>query len=74
MGPNKRKFSGHNRCLMCAHLVMLNNAFATQRTGAHQAPLPKNTGMGCHFLPQGIFPTQGSNPGICCTGRQTLNH
>ena len=24
----------------------------------------KNTGMGCHFLPQGIFLTQGSNPGI----------
>ena len=22
-----------------------------------------NTGMGCHFLLQGIFPTQGSNPG-----------
>ena len=22
----------------------------------------KNTGMGCHFLLQGIFPTQGSNP------------
>ena len=22
----------------------------------------KNPGMGCHFLPQGIFPTQGSNP------------
>ena len=21
-----------------------------------------NTGVGCHFLPQGIFPTQGSNP------------
>ena len=21
----------------------------------------KNTGMGCHFLPQGIFPTQGLN-------------
>ena len=21
----------------------------------------KNTGVGCHFLPQGIFPTQGSN-------------
>ena len=31
----------------------------------------KNTGVGCHFLLQGIFPTQGSNPGIphC---RQTL--
>ena len=22
----------------------------------------KNTGVDCHFLPQGIFPTQGSNP------------
>ena len=25
--------------------------------------------MGCHFLLQGIFPTQGSNPGPCITGR-----
>ena len=24
----------------------------------------KILGMGCHFLPQGIFPTQGSNPGL----------
>ena len=24
--------------------------------------LGKNTGVGCHFLPQGIFLTQGSNP------------
>ena len=24
----------------------------------------KDTGVGCHFLLQGIFPTQGSNPGI----------
>ena len=24
----------------------------------------KSTGMGCHFLLQGIFPTQGSNPGF----------
>ena len=32
-----------------------------------------NTGMGCHFFLQGIFPTQGSNPGLppC---RQPLNH
>ena len=31
----------------------------------------KKTGVGCHFLLQGIFPTQGSNPGLphC---RQTL--
>ena len=30
----------------------------------------KNTGVGCHALLQGIFPTQGSNPGLHC--RQTL--
>ena len=24
----------------------------------------KNTGEGCHFLLQGIFPTQGLNPGL----------
>ena len=29
----------------------------------------KNTGVGCHFLPQGIFPVQGSNLGLPC--RQT---
>ena len=26
----------------------------------------KNTGVGCCFLLQGIFPTQGSNPGLLC--------
>ena len=41
--------------------------FATWQTVAQQAPLSvgsssKNTGVGCHFLLQGIFPTQGSNP------------
>ena len=46
--------------------------FATPWTVACQAPLPwdvpgRNTGAGCHFLLQGIFPTQGSlvgNPSI----------
>ena len=33
----------------------------------------KNTGVGCHALLQGIFPTQGSNPGhLHC--RQILYH
>ena len=31
----------------------------------------KNTRVGCHFLLQGIFPTQGSNPGLP-HWRQTL--
>ena len=26
--------------------------------------LSKNIGIGCHALLQGIFPTQGSNPGV----------
>ena len=36
----------------------------------------KNTGVGCHFLFQGIFPTQGSTRISCisCTGRQILYH
>ena len=29
----------------------------------------KNTGVGCHALLQGIFPIQGSNPGLLITGR-----
>ena len=29
----------------------------------------KNTGVGCHALPQGIFPTQGSNLGLLHSGR-----
>ena len=33
----------------------------------------KNTGVGCHFLLQGIFPTQGSNLGLPHCG-QTLYH
>ena len=35
--------------------------------------LGKSTGVDCHFLLQGIFPTQGSNPGLLYC-RQTLYH
>ena len=35
--------------------------------------LGKNTGVGCHFLLQGILPTQGSNPGLLHC-RQILYH
>ena len=39
----------------------------------------KNTGVGCHDLLQGIFPTQGSNPHLLCllhwqTGSLPLSH
>ena len=47
-------------------------------TVAHKAPLSrdfpgKNTGVGCHFLLQGIFPTQGSKPGFLHC-KQILDH
>ena len=43
--------------------------FVSPWTIAYQASLSmgfpgKNIGVGCHFLLQGIFPTQGSNPGL----------
>ena len=52
--------------------------FATPWTIAYQVLCPwdfpgKNTGVGCHFLLQGIFPTQGLNPGLLHC-RQTLYH
>ena len=45
-------------------LVAQSCLFETPWTVAHQAPLSmgfpgKNIGVGCHFLLQGIFPTQG---------------
>ena len=52
---------------------------ATPWTLARQAPLcpwdfpGKNTGVGGHFLLQGIFPTQGSNPPVLL-GKQILYH
>ena len=33
----------------------------------------KNTGVGCHFLLQGIFPTQGSNPHLLHWQADTLS-
>ena len=39
----------------------------------HEFSLGKNTGVGCHALLQGIFPTQGSNPGLLHC-RQILHH
>ena len=34
--------------------------------GVHGDSPGKNTGVGCHFLPQRIFLTQGSNPCLLC--------
>ena len=34
------------------------------RSSVHGNYAGKNTGVGCHALLQGIFPIQGSNPGL----------
>ena len=34
----------------------------------------KNTGVGCHFLLQGIFPTPGSHPHLLCLLLGSLGH
>ena len=49
-------------CMMLSRVQL----FVMLRTVAHQAPMSmdipgKNTGVGCHFLLQGIFQSQGSN-------------
>ena len=56
----------HVCMLSCLRRVWL---FGTPWAVAHQAPLSmefsrKNTGVGSHSCLQGIFPTQGSNPGL----------
>ena len=57
--------NGWNKCYLVSDVQL----FATPCTVASQAPLSmyypgKNTGVGSHSLLQGIFPTQGSNPGL----------
>ena len=51
---------------VCAPLLSCVQLFVAAWTAAHQAPLSqnipgKNTGMGCHFLLQRFFLTQGSH-------------
>ena len=47
--------------ICCALVVKSCLTIETPWTAAHQALPGKNTGVCCHFLLQGIFPTQGSN-------------
>ena len=51
----------------CVSVLCCVQLFESPWTVALQAPLPmefpgKNTGVGSHFLLQGTFPTQWSNP------------
>ena len=50
-------------CLAAQSCPTLCDPTGCNPTGSsvHGDSLGKNTGVGCHFLLQGIFPTQGSN-------------
>ena len=52
---------------VCEGTSLVSDSFMAPWTVAHQTPVPwespgKNAGVGCHFLLQGIFVTQGLNP------------
>ena len=55
-------------CIVAQSCPALSNPVDRSLLGfsAHGIFHSKNTGMGCHFLFQGIFPTQGSNLCLLC--------
>ena len=57
----------HHCCLVTQPCPTLCNSMACSPPGSsvHGDSPGKDTGVGCHALLQGIFPTQGSNPGLC---------
>ena len=65
----------HCVCLVAQSSLTLCNPldYSPPGSSVHGDFPGKNTGMGCHTLLQGIFPTQGSNPGLP-HGRQILYH
>ena len=54
----------------CAHLLQscptLCDPMDNSPPGCPWDSPGRSTGVGCHFLLQGIFPTQGSNPHLLC--------
>ena len=71
MEPQVSKVSEEALLYVCVKSLSRVQLFSTLWTAAHQAPLSMgffrlSTGVGCHFLLQGIFPTQGSNLCLPC--------
>ena len=50
-------------CLIVSNSVQPYGQQPTRLLCSWDSP-GKNTGVGCHALPQEIFPIQGSNPGL----------
>ena len=70
LAPSCKIGAGVSFHLVCCCLVTKSClTLATPRTVTCQVPVSrgfpgKNIGVGCHFLLQGIFPTQGLNPSL----------
>jgi len=64
------------KLLQCVWLFMMLWTVARTRLLSPWDSLGKNTEVGCHFLLQRIFLTQGSNPRLLdsCLGRWVLYH
>ena len=69
LSPSVLVCSGYNNKIVV--YLLSHWLFATPQTVARQAPLPMS--VCCHALLQGIFRTQGSNPGLLHC-RQILFH
>ena len=52
-------------CLVGSDSLRPHRLYPTRLLHPRDSP-GKNTGVGCHFLLQGTFPTQGSNPSLLC--------
>ena len=78
LGTRGVNLSGFDRMAPCVRTEPLSRVrlYVTPWTVAARLLCPwaspgKNAGVGCHFLLQGIFPTQGQSQ-VSCTGRQVL--
>ena len=64
---NRAKISVLIESLCCAYLRLTHcdtMGCSLPGSSVHGGSPGNNTGLGCHVLLQGIFPTQGSNPGL----------
>ena len=66
MGKNEKEIYVYTVCLVSQLCPTLCDPMDCSLPGSsvHEDSPGKNTGVGCHALLQGIFPTQGSNPGL----------
>ena len=64
LSPQKAKW-GHD-CYLLSHVRLFATPWTAALPGSsvHGDSPGKDTGLGCHALLQGIFPTQGLNPAL----------